>query len=110
MASVNSRDTKIYDCCEPWSGQPGAAWERSFKPDFLSALGQFSDSYITLKGHLQGKGPGSMLPLNAAGVAAGGVPAMTAHAGNAASVRDSSAAWVDPLRRLGLCVLLSLFW
>ena len=35
MSSMNSRDTKLYPVCDPYSGEVGAAWERIFEPAFL---------------------------------------------------------------------------
>ena len=39
MASAASRDTRLYDVCDPYHGEVGHAWTREFEPAFKSGLG-----------------------------------------------------------------------
>ena len=92
---MNSRDTKLYPVCDPYSGEVGAAWERIFEPAFLSGISSRSDEYANLKEHLQGIDCGNVKPPTAAQLAAN--PAHTGtflqHAGRGAEIRRSMRAF-----------------
>ena len=52
MLSRASRDSKLYPYADPWDGQRGPFFERSWLPDMLSGLGGVTDDYASLTDHL----------------------------------------------------------
>ena len=91
--TTSSRDTKLHDVCDPWSGAFGAPYERVFEPEFLAGLDEFADEYITYGRHMAGDGPGSVPPATPAQIAAGAIPGMQPHLGTIPEQRKATAAW-----------------
>ena len=99
------RDTKIYPLCNPYHGEEGAKWSRVFKPDLISGLGTVTDKYSSIAKHIVGRDVGGIQPFAPrlldpaapgpnAGALVGCAPVVTrAHAGGAAEVRESRAAF-----------------
>ena len=44
---TEARNTKIYDCSQPWDGARGYSFENKFEPEFMRGLGKISDSFVT---------------------------------------------------------------
>ena len=59
MATTGARDTSTYDICEPWYGDKGGPFTRTFSPAFLSGMRGKSEEYVTYYDHLQGDSPGA---------------------------------------------------
>ena len=58
MATTGARDTSTFDICEPWYGDKGGPFTRTFSPAFLSGMRGKSEEYVTYYDHLQGDSPG----------------------------------------------------
>ena len=54
-AMATSRDTKVFDLCDPYFGRVGADWERVFYPSFISALASRSDEFSNLRQRVRGR-------------------------------------------------------
>ena len=99
------RDTKTYPICNPYHGEEGPKWSRIFKPDFISGLGTVTDKFSSIAKHIVGRDVGGIQPFAPrlldpaapgpnAGALVGCAPVVTrAHAGGAAEVRESRAAF-----------------
>ena len=61
----STRDTKLFDTCDPWQGDKDV-FEDIFVEDFKTGLGRFHDDYATQKQQLAGNTPGSVPPSTAA--------------------------------------------
>ena len=48
------RNTKEYPLCDPWHGDEGPRYLRTFLPAFISGLGTRGDKYGTLRDHAKG--------------------------------------------------------
>ena len=98
------RDTKTYPICNPYHGEEGPKWSRTFKPDFISGLGSVTDKFSSIAKHIVGKDIGGVQPFAprfldpaavgpGAGVLVGCAPVVTRpHAGAASETRESRAA------------------
>ena len=90
------RDTKTYPICNPYHGEEGPKWSRTFKPDFISGLGTVTDKFSSIAKHIVGRDVGGIQPFAPrlldpaapgpnAGALVGCAPVVTrAHAGGAA--------------------------
>ena len=98
------RDTKTYPICNPYHGEEGPKWSRIFKPDFISGLGTVTDKFSSIAKHIVGRDVGGIQPFAPrlldpaapgpnAGALVGCAPVVRAHAGGAAEVRESRAAF-----------------
>ena len=98
------RDTKTYPICNPYHGEEGPKWSRTFKPDFISGLGTVTDKFSSIAKHIVGRDVGGIQPFAPrlldpaapgpnAGALVGCAPVVRAHAGGAAEVRESTAAF-----------------
>ena len=89
------RDTRLHPISAPWLGVKGPSFTITFEPEFTAGLAKVKDKFASLKQHLHGKDPGARPPVTAAQLAANPnhVSPARAHAGVAAEVRDSTAAW-----------------
>ena len=67
---ASSRDPKTFPLCDPYHGEPGAAWSRVFLPSFISGVGKKKDDFASMRNHLAGKDPGGCQPPTAAQLAA----------------------------------------
>ena len=56
------RNTKEYPLCDPWHGEEGPRYLRTFLPAFISGLGTRGDKYGTLRDHAKGRDPGGLRP------------------------------------------------
>ena len=52
MTTTGARDTSTFDICEPWYGDKGGPFTRTFSPAFLSGMRGKSEEYVTYYDHL----------------------------------------------------------
>ena len=84
MATTGARDTSTYDICEPWYGDKGGPFTRTFSPAFLSGMRGKSEEYVTYYDHLQGDSPGGYKAVPV-GSPPGTMPVYVAHRGGVGS-------------------------
>ena len=84
MATTGARDTSTYDICEPWYGDKGGPFTRTFSPAFLSGMRGKSEEYVTYYDHLQGDSPGGYKAVPV-GSPPGTMPVFLAHRGGVGS-------------------------
>ena len=69
-SSSASRDTRLYDVCAPYLGEPGPPFTRIFDPEFRAGLATQRDKVASLQQHLAGVDPCGRPPPTAAQLAA----------------------------------------
>ena len=84
MATTGARDTSTFDICEPWYGDKGGPFTRTFSPAFLSGMRGKSEEYVTYYDHLQGDSPGGYKAVPV-GSPPGTMPVYLAHRGGVGS-------------------------
>ena len=56
MATTGARDISTFDICEPWYGDKGGPFTRTFSPAFLSGMRGKSEEYVTYYDHCRPEG------------------------------------------------------